>query len=110
MPTHNADHAIRITVLEAGMEHLLTTRANEYRNLMQLIHDQLYPDGFGECNGMGRCGTCLVKFLSSPSSLPESDRNETTTLKKIGITDDSIRLACQLQLNGELDGSLVKIV
>jgi ferredoxin len=36
---------------------------NEYRSLMMLIYDQIYPEGFGECLGMGKCGTCLVEIV-----------------------------------------------
>lgn len=101
---------IQIRVLENGREYRLMTHANAYRNLMFLIFNEIYPEGFGECKGMGRCGTCLVKILECQSKLDTIERNEGATLRKMGITEDSMRLSCQLLINEDLNGSRIQIV
>lgn len=86
---------IIIKIVSEGREHSIRTFKNEYRSLMMLIKDKVYPDGFGECGGMGRCATCLVK-LNDAIEIAGMDRNELTTLSKQGVTDPSIRLSCQM--------------
>jgi ferredoxin, 2Fe-2S len=39
----------------------IETYHGEYRNLMQLISDKIFIEGFGECKGMGRCGICMAQ-------------------------------------------------
>jgi ferredoxin, 2Fe-2S len=87
---------IRIYVLAEGKEHILDTYPNEYANLMVLIFDKIYPENFGDCKGIGRCGTCHIKILNRPFLVPDQDRNETTTLGKMENTDSKSRLACQI--------------
>lgn len=87
----------------------LTSFVNEYRSLMVLIKDRIGPDDFGECGGMGRCGTCLIKIYGNENN-SELIRNEQSTLEKIGITDPEIRLACQLQINDDLKNARVYIL
>lgn len=86
---------IRITLITGAEEHTFLAYPWEYRNLMALIYDHLYIEGFGECKGVGRCGTCHVKVKNRPG-LHTRVGNEATTLTRIsGVTDES-RLACQI--------------
>jgi ferredoxin, 2Fe-2S len=86
----------------------IRTYIGEYRSLMVLIRDKFYVEGFGECGGVGRCGTCLVKILSE-NRLAEDNRNEKSTLEKKGIFESNIRLACQIDINENLIGAFFEV-
>lgn len=76
---------------------------------MMLIYDRIYVELFGDCKGMGRCGTCMIKILGNDTLLPALDRNEAATLTKSGIGIDGIRLSCQIMVDHLLDNSTVMI-
>ena len=101
---------IRIRVLVEGKEHILDTYPNEYANLMVLIFDKIYPENFGDCKGIGRCGTCHIKILNSSIVLPGQDRNETTTLGKMENTDNTSRLACQILITDLINDLRVEVL
>ncbi|HWB90627.1 MAG TPA: 2Fe-2S iron-sulfur cluster-binding protein [Puia sp.] len=101
---------ITIRVIADGEERMLTTYPGEYRSLMMLIYDRVYVDGFGECRGMGRCGTCRVAIDGDPETLTGMDRNEEATLAKEGYVPGEVRLACQVLLDEQLDGRTVRVL
>ena len=90
-------------------DYQLELSANSYRNLMYLIKDNVYVAGFGECGGMGRCGTCMIEILSNHKALESFDRNEEATLRKMGIISVNTRLSCQMLITEALDGIEIKI-
>lgn len=102
--------SITVSVLYDEEGHEIQTYTNEYRSLMMLIYDKIYPEGFGECLGMGKCGTCLVEIISSCSELSCYDRNEAITLLRLGHTDTKVRLSCQILVDGNIDGLKVKVL
>jgi 2Fe-2S ferredoxin len=95
---------IVVHVFYEGQEYKLNTYPNEYRSLMMLIYDRIYTEGFGECLGMGKCGTCLVEIISSIYELSYYERNEETTLSKAGVRGGNVRLACQMIIDESMDG------
>ncbi|OJW85047.1 MAG: hypothetical protein BGO69_01660 [Bacteroidetes bacterium 46-16] len=105
----NAYDTIRIKIFWGEEEYVISTYRNEYRSLMELVNDRLYPDAFGECGGMGRCATCLI-HLGSAKEIPGMERNETSTLYKRGITDPSIRLSCQILIDVLLHNRTITIL
>lgn len=84
-------------------------KKGEYRNLMVLINEKLYVPDFGECRGIGRCGTCLID-IQTISPLPPLDRNEKTTLEKGGHQLSEFRLACQIMIDELLDGAKIRVL
>ena len=100
---------IKIKVRVYGEEHELETYDGEYRNLMMLIYDRIYIDEFGECKGVGRCGTCHVYVLKAPAGLVFHDGVEHTTLSRLGNTNDTSHLACQIMVDKNLDGLEVEV-
>jgi 2Fe-2S ferredoxin len=102
--------SIRIRVVAGGEEHELVTRVGEYRSLMALLYDRIWVEGFGECRGMGRCGTCRVLVDGDPDALTGMDRNEGATLKKVGVEPGAVRLSCQLVVDQRLDGRTVTVL
>lgn len=106
MDNHNE---ILLKIICEGNGHSINTYKNEYRSLMVLIKDRFYPDVFGECGGMGRCATCLVRLIAV-KEIPGMDRNESSTLSKQGIIDPCIRLSCQLFVDASLHECTILIL
>lgn len=90
------------TVMEINTWH------GEFRNLMVLINERIFVEDFGECRGIGRCGTCLVK-VDALEKIPEMDRNEESTLTKAGKNDGDWRLSCQLMIDERLKGTFITV-
>ena len=100
---------ISLTILYSSEEYKIQTFAGEYRDLKCLIQDRLFTDDFGQCGGMGRCGTCIVRI----GGLKENSaflRNEETTLHRIAPGIDDIRLACQIPVDDELSNLTITII
>jgi len=101
---------IVISVFYDGEKHVIKTYAHAYRNLMALLYNELFLDDFGECLGMGKCGTCTIEILLDPSGMHAFDRNEQTTMDKMGVTDHDTRLACQILVDEGIDGLELRII
>jgi 2Fe-2S ferredoxin len=100
---------IQFTLIDGEEDHVINTYNSEYRNLMVLINEKIYLEDFGECKGMGRCGTCVVEVINTGSKLCSFDRNEETTIKKTGITNPNYRLACQILIDEKLANATFRI-
>ena len=101
---------IHFTVIEDGIETEIETYDGEYKNLMFLLKDQLVLDSFGECGGMGRCATCVIKIQGLTGEAIVKDRNEPVTLSKFGLTDENLRLSCQLLINQDLNDVEIELI
>ncbi len=101
---------IHISITIEGKTFHVTTFRGEYRNLMTLLYDRFYVEGFGECKGTGRCGTCHVHLTGSDNELLTRVGNENTTLSKMTGVSDNSRLACQLMIDEKLDGLAVEVL
>jgi adenylate cyclase len=49
------------------------------------------------CGGRARCSTCRIRIIGDCSVLPEPSQREAFVLSRVGTSDPSIRLACQLR-------------
>jgi adenylate cyclase len=54
------------------------------------------------CGGRARCSTCRIRIIGDCSALPEPSQREAFVLRRVGTTDPSIRLACQLRPANDL--------
>ena len=54
------------------------------------------------CGGRARCSTCRIRIIGDCSHLPEPSQREAFVLGRVGATDPSIRLACQLRPTSDL--------
>ena len=54
------------------------------------------------CGGRARCSTCRIRIIGDCSELPEPSQREAFVLGRVGASDPSIRLACQLRPTGDL--------
>ncbi len=103
-------NTIFFTVIYEGNTFRLETYPHEYRNLMLLLSDKIFPDFFGECGGQGRCGTCTVKIFSEGNLLNETNRNEEATLHKLDFYSKDLRLSCQLLIDENLNNQEFEII
>ncbi len=101
---------IQFTAYCEGEIFALQTHEREYRSLMALLNDKIYIEDFGECKGMGRCGTCIIKIEGLPEAVNTFDRNEERTLQKAGITQNNFRLACQVLVDKNLEDVKVEVI
>ncbi|TPE46391.1 2Fe-2S iron-sulfur cluster-binding protein [Pontibacter mangrovi] len=64
------------------------------------------------CGGMAICATCHVEVLQSGASgeLPEMNDDEAYMLETLPHATDASRLSCQLRVNPDLDGLVVRIM
>ncbi|MGI8635872.1 MAG: 2Fe-2S iron-sulfur cluster-binding protein [Segetibacter sp.] len=93
-----------------GEEFTLQIYEREYRSLMALLFDKICIEDFGECKGMGRCGTCIVKIEGLADGVNSFDRNEERTLGKAGVTQQNFRLACQILIDKNLEKVKVEVI
>ncbi|MGA7809147.1 adenylate/guanylate cyclase domain-containing protein [Bradyrhizobium sp.] len=54
------------------------------------------------CGGRARCSTCRIRVIGDCSGLPEPSPREAFVLARVGTSDPSIRLACQLRPTADL--------
>ena len=49
------------------------------------------------CGGRARCSTCRIRVIGDCAALPPPSQREAFVLNRVGASDPSIRLACQLR-------------
>ena len=54
------------------------------------------------CGGRARCSTCRIRVIGDCHDLPEPSQREAFVLGRVGASDPSIRLACQLRPANDL--------
>jgi adenylate cyclase len=54
------------------------------------------------CGGRARCSTCRIRIIGDCNELPEPSPREAFVLSRVGTSDPSIRLACQLRPTTDL--------
>lgn len=54
---------------------------------MALLYDKFYMEDFGECKGIGRCGTCHIHILNDAGELvnKENASNENFNTRQNGL-------------------------
>ncbi|MGN6165979.1 MAG: 2Fe-2S iron-sulfur cluster-binding protein [Flavisolibacter sp.] len=90
-------------------ENIVQTYTGEYRNLMVLLNEKFYLEDFGECKGMGRCGTCVVRVTGLKGAAICKERNEAATLGKMNIQETELRLSCHILINEDIENVIVEI-
>jgi len=103
-------NTIKFTVANNHLEQIIETYPGDYRNLMELLRHKMYLDYFGQCSGMGRCATCIIRITGLKGNSITKDRNEPATLSKFGYEASDIRLSCQILISSDLDGATFEIL
>ena len=107
--TETKQKLFSLTVKYFDEEKIIQTYTGEYRNLMVLLNEKFYLEDFGECKGMGRCGTCVVRVSGLKNAAISKERNEAATLDKMNIAEPGLRLACQILINDDIENAVVEI-
>lgn len=101
---------IQFTVIENKQRYPIKVMHGSYPNLMFLLKEQLSLDSFGECGGAGRCATCVVRAIGIKGNSAVKERNEPATLQKLGHSEETIRLSCQLYITKDLEESEITVL
>ena len=78
-------------------------------SLMEFLKGNEY-DILATCGGMALCATCHVCVIEGFDKLTEISMDEYAMLDTLPNITDTSRLSCQLRLNEDLDGIVVKIM
>ena len=88
---------IEFVITHSGEEYRLRTYPGEYPDLRSLIMEILNLEWFGECQGMGRCATCLIEV--------KAYNNRPLNCKSYpGVT-----MSCQTLINDDLANVVIQI-
>jgi 2Fe-2S ferredoxin len=77
-------------------------------SLMEFLKASEY-DVLATCGGMALCATCCVDVIEGEEKLNEVSDDEYAMLDTLPDLLPNSRLACQLQLNPEMDGLRVRL-
>ena len=98
-------------ILKDGTEKSVSFRENQ--TILQVAEENGI-DLNSNCEGFGVCGGCHVKIENFAGNfskkLPEISEKEDDTLDRVSGIEVNSRLACQVVLNANLDGLVVKLV
>lgn len=101
---------IEFIIIDNEQHFPIKTKHGSYPNLMFLLKEELSLDSFGECGGVGRCATCVVKAIGVKGNAAIKERNEPATLQKMGYDEENIRLSCQLYITKDLEGAAITLL
>ena len=99
---------IKVTIIDReGKAHDLVGPTDMNMNIMELCKSYDLPV-IGECGGMAMCATCQC-YLESDTVLPEQSDSELDMLDQAFFVKDNSRLGCQIQLEDNIDGIVLRL-
>ena len=109
MKSNELDISLKI-IDRNGNVHIVDAPTDMGLNLMDIVRMyDLAPDGtIGVCGGMAMCASCQCYILSPHKLLDKSDEEEAMLSDVIEVKRNS-RLACQIQINSELEGLAIEL-
>lgn len=78
-------------------------------NLMEVLKASEYQIP-ATCGGMALCATCQIQVVEGQDSLPAPGDQELDMLDTLPEAGPDNRLACQIPVNKELDGTVIRLV
>lgn len=93
---------------EFGEEKTLDYQPYEYRNLMELVLNELYEE-WGDCMGRAMCGTCHIEILHGEPG-EEMESFEEHTLDGLPNKTSTSRLACQITIDKSINNMKFRIL
>lgn len=91
-----------------GTEHVVEGNAGD--SIMQTARDNLVPGIIGDCGGNCSCATCHGYVDPDwVEKLKPREENEEVMLEGAMNTEPNSRLTCQIKLEPELDGIVVRL-
>ncbi|MES2651469.1 MAG: 2Fe-2S iron-sulfur cluster-binding protein [Bacteroidota bacterium] len=101
------DISIQIEDREGNISEL-TAPTDMGLSLMEFLKASEY-DILATCGGMALCATCCVDVMEGEEKLNEMTDDEYAMLDTLPDLLPNSRLACQLQLNSNMDGLKVRL-
>jgi 2Fe-2S ferredoxin len=102
------NHDIHISITDRdGVLHNITAPTDMNLNLMEVCKLHELPVK-GECGGMAMCATCQV-YVESDHPLPEPSEDEMAMLDQAFFIKNNSRLGCQIHMNPQIDGLIVRL-
>ena len=102
------ENTINITIIDReGNAQLYEAPTDMNMNLMEFCRTVELPVK-GECGGMAMCATCQV-YVESAHKLPPQSDAELDMLDQAFYVESNSRLGCQLHLNEQLEGLVVRL-
>lgn len=102
------DNKINITIIDRdGNKNTYQAPTDMNLNLMDFCRALDLPVK-GECGGMAMCATCQI-YVESDHNLPDQSDAELDMLDQAFFVENNSRLGCQLQLNEQLEGLVVRL-
>lgn len=99
---------VSFTVEETGEEYVVD--ASGHATVMHVARDNDVPAIEGECGGDMTCGTCHVYLVNVPPAYAsEPGAAELDMLEVVLHPTPASRLACQLPVNGRIDGLSLRV-
>ncbi len=103
-----SDHIIRITIIDReGQLHEVDAPTDMNMNVMELCKAAELPVE-GTCGGMALCASCHI-YIESDHELNEQSADEEDMLDQAFFVKQNSRLGCQIRLNDELEGLVVRL-
>ncbi|MCS7471375.1 (2Fe-2S)-binding protein [Stieleria sp. ICT_E10.1] len=82
-----------------------TFEVAEGKRLVQALVEDAGTDQLHACGGMAKCTTCRVQFTDGePPRMTEAERD---TLAVRQISDEGVRLSCQIQCDHDMSVKLI---
>jgi 2Fe-2S ferredoxin len=78
-------------------------------NLMEVLKASEYPVQ-GTCGGMALCATCHIEVLEGSGQLNPPQDQELDMLDTLPELTDNSRLACQIPIQENINGLVVKVL
>jgi 2Fe-2S ferredoxin len=102
------DEMIQITVIDRkGEKHEIDAPTGVNLNVMEICKAAELPME-GTCGGMALCASCHVYVESAHDVFERSDEEEDMLDQAFFVSEKS-RLCCQMNIDEELDGLVVKL-
>lgn len=102
---------IKVTIIDReGLSHEVDAPTDMSMNMMELVKVyELAEEGtFGNCGGMCMCASCQC-YVESEVELNEMGDEEDAMLSEAFHVKDNSRLSCQIPINREFEGLILKI-
>lgn len=91
-----------------GAEHIV--EAEDGKSVMQTAVDSMLPGILGDCGGSCSCATCHVYVDPAwAGKLPPQSADEAMMISGALSAQDNSRLGCQITVQPELDGLVVRL-
>jgi ferredoxin len=102
------ENMIKVHIIDReGETHVLDAPTDMNMNIMEICKSYELPVE-GTCGGMALCASCQV-YLESDTELPEQSDSELAMLDQAFHVKDNSRLGCQIRINEEIDGIILRL-